>query len=518
MQIKPYLATDFYKVSHAMNVDGTNIPALHPEKIETVYETLTPRQNTFFPYDDKMVVFGYEYFINELLKSWNDDFFNKSWDDIKPDFLVFKHMSNEHVYSSMVNKFKQLHNLGYLPLEIRSLPEGALVPMRVPVLSIRNTDSRFYWLPGFLETTLLANTFVTTGTATVARQFRLIAEKYANKSAEDKSYIDFQFHDFSQRGQHGDEASVLSGLGHLSSFKGTDAIPAVAALMDTYKNEDNMLFGASVVATEHSIMESLAGEFGTDKDGQIKAYESLINRNPNGILSVVSDTYDYWQVIDEVLPALKDKIMARKGKLVIRPDSLDEYRKSKNQAIHSTAEQLVVSLEALYDTFGGHINSKGYKVLDSHIGLIHGEGITLDNIQPIFDAILKAGFSAENVTFGVGAYVYSVKVSRDDFGQALKASACVINHQEHIIFKAPHSKKESFKRSPHGAVSIHGISGKYRMIENLTMDEASKDPENQMKLLYDEKHGNRLTPLHTVRQRILDSVRKELDEGKRDGD
>ena len=509
MQIKPYLATDFYKVSHAMNVADTNTPALHPEKIETIYETLTPRQNSFFPYDDKMVAFGYEYFVHDLLKSWQKEFFDKDWTEIAPDFLVFKHMSNDHVYNSVTSKFKELHELGYLPLEIRSLPEGTLVPMRVPVLSIRNTNRHFYWLPGYLETTLLANTFVTTSTASVARQFRKIAEYYADKSSEDKSYIDFQFHDFSQRGQHGDDASVLSGIGHLSSFKGTDAIPAVAALMNTYKETDlQELFGASVVATEHSIMESLAGEFGTDKVGQIKAYESLIDRNPDGVLSVVSDTYNYWQVIDEVLPALKDKIMGRNGKLVIRPDSLDEKREKTGQTIHNTAEQLVVSLQALYDTFGGYINSKGYKVLDPHIGLIHGEGITLDNIRPIFDAILKAGFSAENVIFGVGAYVYSVKVSRDDFGQALKASACVIDGKEDIIFKSPHSKKEAFKRSPHGAVSIHGQSGDYKMVEKLTMQEATNDPKNEMALLYSHDHVRPLTPFHVIRHRILNELDK----------
>ena len=200
--------------------------------------------------------------------------------------------------------------------------------------------------------------------------------------------------------------------------------------------------------------------------------------------------------------------MARNGKLVIRPDSLDEKREKTGQTIHNTAEQLVVSLQALYDTFGGHINSKGYKVLDPHIGLIHGEGITLDNIRPIFDAILKAGFSAENVIFGVGAYVYSVKVSRDDFGQALKASACVIDGKEDIIFKSPHSKKEAFKRSPHGAVSIHGQSGDYKMIEKLTMQEAANDPENEMALLYSHDHVRPLTPFHVIRHRSLNELDK----------
>lgn len=504
---KPYLATDFYKVSHAMR--RLDKPALHPESIEYIYEVLTPRQNSFFPYDDKMVVFGYEFFVARLLNDWQKEFFDKEWEDIKQDFYVFFEMSNSSVYRSMVEKLKKLHDLGYLPLEIRSLPEGSLVPMRVPVLSIRNTDPDFYWLPGFLETTLLANTFVTTGTASVARQFRKIAEYYGDISAENNNYIDFQFHDFSQRGQHGDDAAVLSGIGHLSSFKGTDAVPAVYELLKVYGDlTPEELIGGSVVATEHSIMESLGGEFGTDKEGQLKAYESLIDRNPNGVISVVSDTYQYWDVIDYVLPKLKEKIMARDGKLVIRPDSLDEYRKATGQTIKSTEDQLVTTLQALYDTFGGHVNSKGYKVLDQHIGLIHGEGITLDNIRPMFDAILNAGFSAENIVFGLGAYVYSVKVSRDDFGQALKATNCVIDGKEKVIFKAPHSKKEAFKRSPHGAVSIHGNSGEYYMIENLTMEEAANDEDNQMTLLYSPKYGNRVTSLKDIRQKILHELYK----------
>lgn len=508
MQTKPYLNTDFYKISHCKDVlkGDSYVPALHPEGIEMISETLTPRQNSYFKYDDKMVVFGYEFFVHNLVKDWNKEFFSKPWKEIEKNIQVYSEM-NPDVYDSMKNKLKDLHKLGYLPIKIMALPEGSLVPMRVPALTIRNTDPRFYWLPGFLETTLLSNTFVTTGVASVARQFRKIGQHYADLSTDDDAYLDYQFHDFSQRGQHGDQACVLGGIGHLSSFKGSDAIPAVAALMDMYPEEDTN-FGKSVVATEHSIMESLGGKYGTDISGQLKAWRSLVRRNPKGILSVVADTYSYWDVIDYVLPKLKDEIMKRDGKLVVSPDSLDEYRDGTGQAIKDTAQQLVVSLQALYDTFGGHVNSKGYKVLDSHVGLIHGEGITLDNICPIFEAILDAGFSAENVTFGVGAYVYSVKISRDDFGQALKATDCKIDGKEIEIFKDPHSKKEAFKRSAKGAVSIHGKSGSYHMIEHLTFIEAESDPKNQMHVLYTPEREIYKTPFEEIRRRILSELDK----------
>lgn len=505
--LKPHLSTDFYKVSHGMDINGK--PALHPEGITHMYETLTPRDNSYFPYDNKMVVFGYELFMRELVKNWKANFFDKSWTFLKSDFDVFEHMSSPQVHESMVSKFEQLHDLGYLPLEVRALPEGTLVPMRVPVLSIVNTLPEFYWLPGYLETTMLANTFVTSSVASVARQFRKIGQEYADATSDNDAFLDFQFHDFSQRGQHGDEASVVSGLAHLTSFKGTDAIPAVAVAMDMWSNTDkNELIGASVVATEHSIMEALGGQFGTDTQGQIDAWESLVDRNPESILSIVADTYDYWEVVDVVLPALKEKIMARNGKLVLRPDSLSEYREVTGETIDSVGMQLSRTLDSLYKTFGGTINSKGYKVLDPHVGLLHGEGVTLENIEAIFDDIVAAGFSTENLVLGVGAYVYSVKISRDDFAQAMKASACIIDGEEKMIFKFPKSEAEAFKRSPKGAVSIHGESGSYTMVEQLTIEEAKQDAENRMELVYTPGNDVKITPLHVIRQRIQDELNK----------
>ena len=504
----PHLDTDFYKVSHVMKNENSSLkkmtPSLHPLGITHLYETLTPRENSYFPYSEKMTVYGYEFFVENLVKNWQENFFDKTEEEIISDFDVVNMMAGQEVYSKFLPQMIDLHRLGYLPLEIKALPEGMLAPMRVPVLSIVNTHPTFYWLPGYLETTLLANTFVTSTVASYAREFRKLGKKYANLTADSDEYLDFQFHDFSQRGQHGDEAGILAGIAHLTSFKGSDQIPAVKTLMDFYKDTDkNEVIGASVVATEHSVMESLAGQFGTNKQGQIDAFESLIERNPSGILSIVSDTYDYWEVIDEVLPTLKNSIISRNGKLVIRPDSLTETRsKTPNHRIETVNEQLVESLKSLYETFGGTINSKGYKVLDQHIGLLHGEGITLDNLEGLFIAIEKSGFSTENIVLGVGAYTYSVKPSRDDFGQALKASSAVIGGVDIQIFKQPKSEKEAFKRSPKGAVSIHGTSGNYRMIEGLSIKESRTDSENQMSTILKDGKLSPKTPLSVIRSRI----------------
>ncbi|MCT0017720.1 nicotinate phosphoribosyltransferase [Lactococcus lactis subsp. lactis] len=508
----PHLDTDFYKVSHVMknetNSIGETDPSLHPVGITELYETLTPRENSYFPYSEQMTVYGYEFFVENLVKNWQENFFNKGEEEIISDFDVVTMMAGQEVHDKFLPQMLALHKLGYLPLEIKALPEGFLVPMRVPVLSIVNTHPNFYWLPGYLETTLLANTFVTSTVASYAREFRKLGQKYADLTADSNDYLDFQFHDFSQRGQHGDEAGILAGISHLTCFKGSDQIPAVKTLMDFYKDTDkNELIGASVVATEHSIMESLAGQFGTNKQGQIDAFKNLIERNPSGILSIVSDTYDYWEVIDEVLPSLKELILARDGKLVIRPDSLTESRmKTPNHRIENVNDQLVESLKALYEVFGGAINSKGYKVLDQHIGLLHGEGITLDNLEELFIAIEKSGFSTENIVLGVGAYTYSVKPSRDDFGQALKASSVVIGGKDIPIFKQPKSENEAFKRSPRGAVSIHGTSGNYSMIEGLTIQEARNDSKNQMNTLLKDGVSSFKTPFSVIRERIQSEI------------
>lgn len=485
---KPHLNTDGYKVGHAL---------LYPTGTQFIYETLVPRENSYFPWDDKMVVFGYEYFMHKLVMDWQANFFLQPWENIEKDFSIVKDMfGSDEVRDTVVERFKKLHDHQRLPIKVNLLPEGSLVPMRVPVLSIENTHPDFFWLPGYLETTLLANTFVTSTNATIARQFRKVGDVYAELTADSKDFLDYQFHDFSQRGQHGDQAAVLSGIAHLTSFKGTDVIPAVVEVKEVW-GEENV--GGTVLATEHSVMEA----YGVN---QYDAYKRLIVENPNGILSVVSDTYDYWEVIDEVLPAHKELVMQRNGKLVIRPDSLAEAR--TGQRIETPQQLVVETLKSLWNTFGGTTNSKGYKVLDSHVGVLHGEGVTLDNIESFMKDIKEAGFSTENVVFGIGAYNYSVMSSRDSFGQALKASVAVINGEEKMIYKLPKSEAEAFKASPRGAVAVVGESGSYERVEGLTLEEANSHIGNELRTFF--KDGWFVRPFTSLVD-IKETIKEELD-------
>lgn len=500
----PLLQTDIYKIGHML---------LYPEGTQYVYETLTPRKNSYFPWNDKMTVFGYELFFHRLHERFQKEFFDLTVEEaVDPVIDTIAEVLSQDVADKVKPQFIKLHELGYLPLRVQALPEGVLVPMQVPVLTIENTDPDFYWLPGYLETSLLSDTFVTSTVASTTRQFKVSGYKYALKTGaisvlgkaieaklfleskkqlsditdvdESIDYTDFQFHDFSERGQHGNEAALLSGIAHLTSSHGTDIIQAVNYVRNNYQDKGNLV-GASVLATEHSVMEA----YGTD---QYKAYETLLKNNPTGILSVVSDTYDYWEVINDILPALKDLIMSRDGKLVIRPDSLDDVKQG-----------LIDTLDSMWDTFGGTVDENGIKVLDSHIGLLHGEGVSLDNIDEYFEAITNAGYSPENIVFGVGAYVYSVQASRDSFGQALKATSVTIKGEEKKVFKDPKTVSESFKKSLKGRVRVVMGDKGYEVQDDLLSPEVGKD--NELKTIYEPSQGKTeslVTPFEVIRKRI----------------
>lgn len=484
----PLLKTDVYKVGHMR---------LYPEGTTKIYSTLTPRRNEFYPWSNEMVAFGYQMFVERLKEDFDNHFFNQRKEDIVYTYkrVVGSVIGNADYDTSHI---EALYDLGYLPIKIQALPEGTLVPMGVPVLTIQNTDKNFAWLSNYLETLILSETFVTSTVATTAHQFRKILTKY-NKLSSDEPNIDYQIHDFSERGQHGNEASMLSGVAHLTSFKGSDTIQA-PMMAELYYGADLSKIGqtsASVVATEHSVMEALSAKYddGTDNKHQYEVYKDLLENNPTGILSVVSDTYDYWEVVDKVLPALKDDIMKRNGTLTIRPDDGDmKYNIEK-------------TLNDLWKTFGGTINSKGYKVLDPHIRMIYGEGVTLDKVEEFYKLILKNGFSTDNIVFGVGAYVYSVLTTRDSFAQAIKAQVVIIDGKEKHVYKDPKNDPTKLKTSLKGAVvDYYGIDGKLHVADNLSLKRADNDRGQQLHTIFEDGKVKNKVTLDEIRTKLLEDI------------
>jgi nicotinamide phosphoribosyltransferase len=309
MNIQPLIQNDFYKQGHyKMYVDG----------LTKVYSNMTARKSRI-PGINSVVLFGGQYFIKEyLINRWNRDFFQKPLEEVKAKYL---RLINATLGPNAVtfDHIEKLHKLQYLPISIKSLPEGAYVPIRVPFSTITNTVDHAYWLVNFLETIWSTTIWQPITSATIAGEYRRILNKYALETVGNTDFVQWQGHDFSLRGMSSLETGCTSGGGHLVFFTGTDTIPAIEFLEEYYNaNVDKELIGASVPATEHSIMC-----FGT-KEAELKTVSDLLDKFPEGILSVVSDTWSLPNVICRILPALKNKILSRKGKLVIRPQCMEK--------------------------------------------------------------------------------------------------------------------------------------------------------------------------------------------------
>lgn len=442
MQLSPILLKDGYKVGHKFQ---------YPVGTTLVYSNLTPRKSRVEGVDE-IVFFGLQYFIKEYLQRQFDELF---FSQPKATVLAAyrRRMDNYLGKDSItIDHIAALHDLGYLPLEIKALPEGSRVPMQVPMLTIRNTKPEFFWLTNMLETLMSAVLWKPCTSATTAHQYLRTFLQYANDTVaeSDRSFVPWQGHDFSFRGMSGVEDAIMSGAGHLLSFAGTDTIPAIDFLETYYgANSDLELVGGTVPATEHSVMC-----MGTKED-EIGTFEYLIEDvYPNGIVSIVSDTWDFWQVITEFLPQLRSKILARNGKVVIRPDSGDPVKIIVGDPEAPAGSPAYKgAIECLWETFGGVTTARGYKLLDPHIGLIYGDSITPARQLAILEGLKQKGFASYNVVLGIGSYTYEY-VTRDTFGFAMKATYGEVNGEGRAIFKDPKTDDGS-KRSARGLMAVH---------------------------------------------------------------
>lgn len=351
-----------------------------------------------------------------------------------------------------------VHGLGCLPLRIRAVPEGTLVPIGVPMLTVESTDPKCYWLTNWLETLLSASLWQSCTSATIAHRFRILLDKHADKTGMPKDFVNWQGHDFSFRGMSSLESAILSGMGHLLSFSGTDTIPAIMGLKQYYAF--NGVGVGSVPATEHAVM--CAGT----QESELETFRRLINEvYPSGIVSIVSDTWDLWKVLAEYMPILKDDIMRRDGKVVIRPDSGDPVDIICGEAFAKNEAAAKGVVELLWETFGGTVNDKGFKVLDPHIGVIYGDGITLERADAICSGLANKGFASQ-VVFGIGSYTYQYN-TRDTFGMAMKATYVEANGKPYDIFKDPITD-DGIKKSAKGLLAVQEKDGDLTLKQQAT--------------------------------------------------
>ena len=535
------LLADFYKISHRM---------FYPAGTTEIYSTWIPRSAEYFPIEtDYAVAKGFQMFNKKYLVDYfNKNFFSRPKAEIIAEYeYVIKNTLGGVVDSSHI---AALHDLGYLPLEIKTLPEGTKTPIKVPTLTIVNTLPEFYWLTNYFETIMSSELWLPSNSATIAAQYRDLLDGWALETIGSTDGVEFQGHDFSFRGMQGLDSAVASGLGHLLSFTGTDNIPAIVAA-EVYYGADlsKELVGTSVPATEHSIMSS----FGRD---EVKAFSTIIDSVPEGIVSIVSDTYDFWNVLETVLPTLKEKIMTRNGKVVIRPDSgnpidiicgtyhydlvftspdsdnpstlqdfapqIADYFEAnfvykldlgqrgylgikldeKVFAVHydydgtvykidvDAAEEVVLTpaqkgaIQLLWETFGGAISKKGYKLLSDKVGLLYGDAITIKRADEISAKLAHNGFASTNVVYGIGSFTYSY-VTRDSLGYALKSTYAMINGKETFIEKDPKTDDKNLKKSLTGKVAVvKGEDGVLKYVDHLTAAEEKDYPGNLLRTIF----------------------------------
>lgn len=427
--MNPLLLTDGYKTGHHQQ---------YPKGTTLVYSNFTPRSNKYAPKGcDKVVSFGQQMVIQQIHEAFQNEFFSKPKDDVCGEMKRELSMYLGTDYD--VSHFEALHDLGYLPIRVKAIEEGTLVPMKVPVLTIYNTHPDFYWITNYLETIISNLLWKPMTSATIAHAYRKVLTKWQEKTDAEKGwFIDWQGHDFSMRGMDSVDAVISSGLGHLTSFSGTDSLPTLYGARKYYGETE--FVGGSVNATEHSVM--CAG----GSDDEVGTFKRLLETYPTGILSIVSDTWDLWKVCTEHLVTLKEEILARNGKLVIRPDSGDPvdilcgtYQGSywlKLEHRNSWTPQEKGVIELLWDVFGGTINAQGYKVLDPHIGAIYGDSITIDRADEICARLEAKGFASTNVVLGIGSFTYQYN-TRDTFGFAMKATYVEVDGIGREIFKDP---------------------------------------------------------------------------------
>ena len=536
MQFNPMLATDGYKVGHE---------AQYAKDTQLIFSNFTARSSaravTLPKYiKDEVMLAGLSGFVQEVLvEDFNKNFFSKPLDEVlekyqrrMDSYLGAGVVSTEHI--------AHLHVLGKLPIMIVGVPEGTLVPTKVPMLVMSSLDENFAWVTNYLETVLSSHIWQVCTNATTAFQYRCLLEDYAVKTGSPVDFVLWQGHDFSYRGMPGTEAAARSGAGHLYSFLGTDTLPALDYLDDYYSGTKTYT-GGSVPASEHSVASTnilnLEEKYKDAANPKLEAEKEFFRRYfseiyPSGVASYVSDTYDFWGVLTEVATANKDVILNRKpnalglAKAVFRPDSgdpvdiicgrdfaeltetyteRDAYDDGINvlkypdgtywEVEHKAGgwyndtfyigamkvkqlqyAEVVGAVETLWDIFGGTITDKGYKLLNERVGLIYGDSITLERAEEIMQCLAAKGFASGNIVLGIGSFTYQYN-TRDTHGFAVKCTYAIIDDKEIQVYKDPKTD-DGTKKSAKGLLNVFRNSeGKLEMHDQLDIEEWNKNVE-----------------------------------------
>lgn len=482
----PMLLIDYYKAVHA---------EMLPQKMTRSVSYFTPRMSRIDRWD-KVVMFGLQGMIKTyLIDYFNKEFFDRPFAEVIAEYKrVLDSTLGQNVYG--IEKIEKLHRLGYLPIEIVALPEGTRVPVHVPMFGITNTHPDFAWLPQALESLISAESWHPMIAATVGYTYRQIVNRYYDLTCDDTIDRAKALGAFDFRGEECTESAVKAGAGWCLSFLNTATVPVVPYLEETYCcdcTKEPVAFGSP--STEHAVMCS---NYAVDGDEITLLRRLLTEIYPNTSFSAVLDSYDYWNVIDNILPQLKEEIMAHNGCMLMRGDSGD------------CVEVVTRTVFRLWEEFGGTINSKGYKVLDPHVKAIYGDSITVQRCEEIYRILMENGFACSNVALGVGSFSFQCieedgvlkPFTRDTFSSCIKATYCEIDGKPYPIFKDP--KDGGFKKSQKGCCVVFEENGRLQYRDGLDWQEAAKD--NLLQTVFKDGVLTKEQSLQEIRNRLHDGA------------
>ncbi len=417
------LNTDSYKASHFLQ---------YPAGTQVVSSYIESRGGEF----PQTLFFGLQAFIKEyLLKPVTTADIDEAEALFAAHGVPFFRQGWEQIV--------QQHD-GFLPIEIQALPEGMVVPTSNALVQIRNTDPQAFWLTSYLETALLRAVWYPTTVATLSWQVKQSIRQALEATCDNPAAeLPFKLHDFGARGVSSHESAALGGMAHLVNFMGGDTVVALLAARKYYGAD---MAGFSIPAAEHSTITAWG------REGEADAYANMLQQfgQAGKLLAVVSDSYDIYHAVSEIWgKQLRAQVENSGATVVIRPDS-------------GVPEEIVPEvLERLYAEFGGRVNSKGYKVLSDCVRVIQGDGVDVDSIGVILQRIQQAGFSTENVAFGMGGGLLQ-KVNRDTLRFAMKASAMQINGAWRDVYKQPIT--DAGKNSKRGRLAVIRDAGVIKTI------------------------------------------------------
>ncbi|CAL1521228.1 nicotinate phosphoribosyltransferase [Chitinophaga sp. MM2321] len=426
------LLADAYKYSHhKLYIPGTQL----------IYSYLESRGGKF----DETVFYGLQYFLKEYLEGVV--FTNEKLDEAETTLLeVFgrKDIFERSRFEYIINK----HG-GKLPIRIKAVAEGTVVPVRNVLMTIENTDPECFWLTNFLETLLMQVWYPCT-VASLSREIKKIIKHYYKATASEAAFagIDFVLNDFGFRGASSVESAGIGGSAHLVNFSGSDTIPGSVFAKRYYHAPTAP--GLSIPATEHSVC-TLLGE-----EGELEIFKHILDTYPTGTIACVSDSYNIFRACEQYWGTeLKEQILSRDGTLVIRPDSGDPVK------------TLLTIFDILMNKFGYTVNEKGFKVLPPQVRVIQGDGISYSSIPGIFAALQEAGISAENLVLGMGGALLQ-RVNRDTQEFALKCAYAEVNGKGINVQKMPVEMdangqlRTSFKKSKAGKLKLVNDNGIFK--------------------------------------------------------